>query len=116
MANRDIALALITGKWSVHTHEGFNWSQVYSIWVTGDRSPLQQQQATTKTTTSSCNSPSEEGQYQRQYQFLLIAISRNLPSEFASKLDRMNHSEDIIHKKTDFPAARGRAIKRAVFL
>ena len=48
IANSDIALALITGKWYVHTHEGFNWSQVYSIWVTGGRSPLQQQQATTK--------------------------------------------------------------------
>ena len=62
------------------------------------------------------NSPSEEGQYQRQYQFLLIVISRNLPTGFASKLDRMNHGEDIIHKKTDFPAPRARAIKRAVFL
>ena len=114
IANSNIALALIRGKWSVPTMRVLTGPRCIRYGSLEAGVPCKNN----KTTTSSYNSPSKtkEGQYQRQYRFLLIVISPNLPNGFASNLDRVNRGEDINHEKTDFPASRARAVKRAVFL
>ena len=115
IANSNIALALIRGKWSVPTMRVLTGPRCIRYGSLEAGVPCKNNKTTT---TSSYNSPSKtkEGQYQRQYRFLLIVISPNLPNGFASNLDRVNWGEGIYRERTDFPISCAQGIKKAVFL